>query len=623
MPDFSKDFSEEARRDRIDRERGRAMGPRAGAEPGYVPGYRFGLNVVLSLDEGERRAAARLTRGITAVAGELVRVKQDVRITESSCEWIKPRVPGNTYFIYLGRDGTVYTDTSKPVWNVDDFLFAHPQYSDRAALGHVFVSFQGDIVFASPQITWDAVVVVSPTTDLRADYYTAAGSNDDQTVMNVAAKYLVQRFSGGNILLEPGQFHTSGPINLLGPFVQLQGRGRATQIFAAGSPTPWADDPDDVVSVVGQQEGSLGTQVRDLVITTGEKTRHYLGWGGTVGATEESGGRDFFVSPAPGKFPAIQVGPSQGVNTPASRTGTKRLVFEDQGGRQDNQGTSFDRLSLQRASGQDDDAGWINQLVLDAGGANFGNDATLRMIDFEGRVRVRLRANPRGGSLRFQGPAEFGTYESQGIIGGTPQQRRLGRSPRWDFSGDLVVVVNIEAGGAVRAGGDVTAAGDVVASGDVAADGEVRAPEVKVSDRVTTEWLQVNHRGLMQRDLYVYGDIYPSRSIRMRGSGGVSRSSSWSGFVRQVLSVIPNGATFMVSGSQQWYSSNSINRIGTDDFNVYHYARRLGSRVVVYGTQMRFPGLGDRRQRRLIQTFTTGSPTYGYLEICFMRIYQG
>ena len=611
--DFSKDFSEQGRRDRIDRDRGRLTGPRRGAEPTGAPGAPYGLNLVLSLDEGERRAAARLTRGLAYVAGELVRVKRSVRITESSCEWIRPRVPGGTYFVYLGFDGNVYTDTAKPVWSLDDYYFAHPQYSDRRALGHVFVSFQGDIAFCSRQLTWDSVVVVAPTTDQQADYYTSAASNDDQNVVNVAAKYLVQRFSGGTILLEAGMFRTSGPINLLGPNVHLEGSGQSTTIVATGSPQPWTSNPVEVVSVAGPTPGRLGAQLRDVLVRCGDRQQYFLGWGGTVGATEESGGRTFFVSPYPGKFPEIQVGPGDpmlgGVNTVAEgNAGARRLIH----------GTD-DKLILQRSNGTK----WVDQLVMDSSGAGGGFDATIRMIDFKEAVRVRLRANPIGGSLRFQGPTEFGVYNSQGIIGGTPQQRRLGRSPRWDFSGDLVVVVNVEAGGGVRAAGDVTAGENVVASGNVVADGEVRAPNIIVGDRVTTEWMQANERVISQKDMLALQNIETYRAFRFRSQGGVNRATSWSGFVRQVIAAIDDRTSFMVSGSQQFFASNSINRIGTDDYNVYHYARRLGSSVVVYGTQMRFPGLGDRRQRRLIQRFTTSSPTYGYLEICFMRIYQG
>ena len=660
--EFRQSFTERAAMDRIDRERGRLQGPQKGAEPVASPGVPWGLNLTLDLQDGEDHPVCVLQRGGAYVDGELVRVKDRIRITEESSgsvEWMRSRAPNDTFWVYLGTDGTVSLDSAPgPKWNRDDQYWAHPRFVDRRNVGHVYVSRQNHIVFATPRRQADALVTVSSVDhQIPAEYY-CRGENDE-IIINAAATYLFQRFGSGTIRLSPGGFSTSAAINLVGPFVILEGSGRSTVVTAqrtlpdpwdadatyeqgdmvrhegstwraasapTGAPgedtawrrvTParWATNPEAMFSITGGQDiqqGNQGSQVRDLLGVSGvegpdplvTRERYFLGWGGAVGSTEESGGESRFVSPFQGNFPALLVGlPGE----TAADTGAERLVVQDGGAR------GQQVISLQRANGEE----WVNQITLQAGDPV---DSILRMIDFLGNVRVRIRANPSGGSIRFAGP-ETAVLSSTALTWSRGGDRAV-----WDFSGNLEAVGNVEAGANLQAGQDVVAARDVDVSRNASIRETLRSKNIIVGDRVTTEWLQANERVISQKNILAYQDIETHRAFRFQQPGGVVYSESWSDFVSKVITYIDDLRTFMVSGSQQFRNASRSTRgtfgVGYDDINLYHYAQRIGNQVQVWGTQLKFPGVENRRQRHLIQRFNSGSPTIGFVSICFMRIQQ-
>ncbi len=309
---------EQYRKDIIDIERGRLEGPQAAAEPIATPGLRVGLQLTLDLANAERHPKPMLQRGIVAVAGRLVRLAEPTFISESTSSWLRPRRPAQNYYVYFGLDERIYLDTLEPAWDGPNMVFTHPQDFKRALVGHLWVSLQEDVVFASSRRDATAVVTVASSEFRAPADYTCDGETDE-TEINVAAKYLIQRFGGGTIRLSAGRFNVASPVFLRGPWVQLQGDGRATELRAtrgsgigdvAGQPR-WATDPAAVVNLLprapdqydrdkhGQltapldegESGVVDTQLRDLTVTSGRpedpadpqhkrvEQTYYTGWG--------------------------------------------------------------------------------------------------------------------------------------------------------------------------------------------------------------------------------------------------------------------------------------------------------------------------------------------------------
>ena len=304
----------------------RLFGPQAAAEPTATPGFKAGYGVTLDLSGGPERGIASLGPGIMAVRGQLVQNTEPIILTASSSTWVRQRAPLQLYYVFLGLDGAAYVDVLNPVWDADNFNFHHPQHTDWAAVGHLFVGAQKQVLFAASGIERRAQVTVGASAAYGADYQCDA--KNDEVEINAAAQYLVNRTrdgGGGTVVLTQGTFVVGAQVDLRSPFIQLQGQGRQTSIdgralqaitdvdLPAAGGRPAMPGVIDLPSK-GNLHGQAATQLRDLQVVWAAGAggqRYHTGWGASVSAPEPDAGevRPALVSDVRARFPELWVGP--------------------------------------------------------------------------------------------------------------------------------------------------------------------------------------------------------------------------------------------------------------------------------------------------------------------------
>lgn len=412
------DEARRARHERIDAMNRRRLspdpntaGPRAAEEPIAIPGYRVGLDVRLTFDADGGRVAV-LDPGIVAVEGQLVSVKEQRRLVTSQVEWVRGKVPGAAYFVYINRDGDITVDPAPAVWDGERFAFVHPIYADRVALGRIFNGYQDLILLASPGVDERVeVVVASSTYRGHADY--RCDANSDEIEINCAALYLIQRWGGGVIRLTSGQYRLSGQVFLRGPQIQIEGVGRATTVWRqdatedAGTTSAVAvnlrarSDDDDAIDEDGE-DGTAATQIRDITVAYGSLEQlqavYHTGWGGTV----EPGERIAELrTELRARVPEILVGP---LNEDVTTAGAEQLY------------ANGDQLILRRSDGSE----WHLGIVLEAGSAEDGNvNPAIILNHLSGQRRTVIKSSGLsvGGDISGSSLGVSGGISGAGING--------------------------------------------------------------------------------------------------------------------------------------------------------------------------------------------------------------
>lgn len=107
------------------------------------PGFINGFTVLLRKDY-----TVMIGGGAANVGGIQVKLDEDHQLTLQ--DWVVPRFNSpNHYFIYLAKDGHIWVDIVKPVYNAVYGYYEQPREQWRM-LGRLFV-VDTDIVFASGQ----------------------------------------------------------------------------------------------------------------------------------------------------------------------------------------------------------------------------------------------------------------------------------------------------------------------------------------------------------------------------------------------------------------------------------------------------------------------------------------
>lgn len=593
---------QQVRHDRIDEaRRNRLLGVRAGpqvaAEPTAIPGFRSGLNVTLDLTGGVDKGVAYLQPGIMAIRGQLARVEDRIPLTESEVEWIRPRAPGQLYYIYLGTDGRPYMDYREPEYDRENFVDHHPQYVTRVVVGVLYVGLQEQVLLAIPG-TREPVEPIVASSQFRglADYYCDA--EDDEVQIDAAALYLVQRYAtagaGGQIRLTSGTYILGSDVNLRSPAVQLVGTGRGCILNGRnrrGAEGAVDHRTSPTLVVLGHRgDGSPRTDsdenIRNVLGQWIDAETFYIGPSGSFLEPTEPGQPGEFRVNAKYRLPQLEVGvirPPE--DTPV--TGDQRLR------------TDGKWLQLRRYYGES--VGWVAQVSIGSDRrADYGTpdpltfdpniptlaEPILDLISFSNEIRISFLARDHNPRLRFLSSdgrvTEYATNNLRSVS--VPEGSNIGqtgfRGPlaaRWRYGGDLEVVrdvksqggdvkawqgitagsgiyntnppagriqaqENVVAGGDVIAGDDVTAGDDVRAGGDVIAVSHVLAGSVSHA----TARRRIN-AGVAASALYVDGPANIDGSITADVRSFTSRSALIA-YLRDTLS-LGNGQAVQVSGS--------------------------------------------------------------------------
>ena len=624
---FEQDFTERGRMDRIDAERGRIAGPQAAAEAVALPAYHRGLNVTLAVDD-VGQTTATLQRGIAAVAGDLVRVKEPVPLTESEATWMRPRVSTTTYYIYLGTDGTVYLDILEPQWVVDELTWAHPINTDRISVGHLYVGLNEEILYASPQRTASANILIAASDQPTAAHYYCTGA-DDQLILNIAAKYLIQRFTGGTINLTQGNFRPSAQVFLRGPFINLVGEGRATKIWAdwatrdTGTTTNVAvnlqaraeetDDPDDAGN-----DGDAAEQVRELEIRFNDPVivKYHTASESTI--TDTATGQSYWETDLPGRIPEITVGD---LDASGTRAGDRRMF------------TDGEKLYMQRADGTQ----WRNVIQIAAAGDD-GLTPTIHVLSFNEAPRFSIEAKPGGGELNIFDHNSGSQTQYRGDFLWS-RNAQGGTDVFWDYSQDLSHNAgSVIAGGDVQARGNLraltggcTVRGDLIGSGngDIGGDLDVGG-KLEVgpnAHQIPDNRVRIDGNTRIHGRLFVQGsaslgdspstELTINAKMRMTGAGVNFVTSDPRTLYYRLREFMPVGSWTMLSGK---YIDTNFER------DYYGAVRISSSRIRLYYSYTEYWPVGGARKEFGMSSHEISASSRlarsAVMGVSFMRVYS-